>query len=59
MLQPAEIIEIETAKIACDGDEFSPHPRVYLTVGAENFVDCPYCGRHFVRKAGSHGGDAH
>ncbi len=56
---PIETVRIDTAKIACDGDKDSPHPRVFLSVGAEGFVDCPYCSRHFVLKEGAHLGDAH
>jgi uncharacterized Zn-finger protein len=59
MLQPIETLFIDTPKIACDGDKSSPHPRVFLTVGKQNFVDCPYCGKHFVLREGAHGGNAH
>ena len=30
------------------------HPRVYLEMGDENFVECPYCDRKFVLKDGAH-----
>ncbi|MGB9154251.1 MAG: zinc-finger domain-containing protein [Alphaproteobacteria bacterium] len=52
-------ILISTAKIACDGDEDSGHPRVFLTVNAQGFVDCPYCGRHYVLKEGVSGTEEH
>jgi uncharacterized Zn-finger protein len=40
--------------VACDGDEGSlGHPRVYLNMGAKQDVECPYCGRRFVLKAGA------
>ena len=48
-----ETIAIETAKIACDGDPASPHPRVFLVVNAEKGTNCPYCGKHFVLKKGA------
>jgi uncharacterized Zn-finger protein len=35
------------------------HPRVYLTVNKNGFVDCPYCGRHFVLTAGARKVAAH
>jgi uncharacterized Zn-finger protein len=47
-----ETICVPHARFACDGGN-SPglgHPRVFLTVGTEGDVDCPYCGRHYVCK---------
>ncbi len=59
MPQPIETIIVDSAKIACDGDKDSPHPRVFLTVGKQGSVDCPYCGKHFVLGENAHSGDAH
>jgi uncharacterized Zn-finger protein len=54
---PTEIIEVETAVVACDGgDGPLGHPRVYLNVGKEGQIDCPYCSRRYVLKAGAAGG---
>ncbi|MEM1419853.1 MAG: zinc-finger domain-containing protein, partial [Pseudomonadota bacterium] len=25
------------------------HPRVYLTIGEQGFVECPYCDRRYVK----------
>ncbi|MHA1563917.1 MAG: zinc-finger domain-containing protein [Alphaproteobacteria bacterium] len=36
--------------VACDGGELG-HPRVFLNLGHEKQVDCPYCGHRFVRQA--------
>jgi uncharacterized Zn-finger protein len=58
MTHPVEIIPTDTAKVSCDGDKNSPHPRVFLTVGAKGFVDCGYCGKRYALKAGEHA-DAH
>ncbi|MDE2133014.1 MAG: zinc-finger domain-containing protein [Alphaproteobacteria bacterium] len=54
-----EIIEVETARVACDGDAKGfgaalGHPKVYLEMGDEDFVECPYCDRRFVLKAEAH-----
>jgi uncharacterized Zn-finger protein len=38
----------KTRKVVCDGPEFSKHPRIYLSIGAEGEVTCPYCSRQFV-----------
>jgi uncharacterized Zn-finger protein len=58
MLAVKEAFTTLTAKVVCDGDKASPHPRVYLTVDASGSVDCPYCGKHFVLQAGAES-DAH
>lgn len=52
--QPLETIEVETTTVGCDGGVGAlGHPLVYLTLGAEGRVDCPYCGRRFVAKPGA------
>ncbi|SCA55459.1 conserved hypothetical protein [Candidatus Terasakiella magnetica] len=54
-MKPEEIIEVETASVACDGDGGAAgHPRVFLTIQQEhsNEVVCPYCSRHYVLKEG-------
>lgn len=52
-MQPPETIEIETNQVHCDGgDGALGHPRIYLNMGEKREVDCPYCGRRFVLKAG-------
>jgi uncharacterized Zn-finger protein len=57
--QNTETLYTPTAKVTCDGDKASAHPRVFLTVNAEGFVDCPYCGKHYVLKEGAHSQAAH
>ncbi|MFA4995000.1 MAG: zinc-finger domain-containing protein [Bdellovibrionales bacterium] len=47
-----ENIPVETTKVACSDDKDFGHPRVYLAMNAEDFVDCPYCGRRYVLKEG-------
>ncbi len=51
-----EIEEVEKTRIACDGGE-GPlgHPRVWLNIGEEGFVECPYCDKRFVLKPGAGG----
>jgi uncharacterized Zn-finger protein len=52
--EPPEVIEVETTKVACDGNDSAlGHPRVFLEMGDEGFVECPYCDRRFVLKAGA------
>lgn len=52
---PPETIEVSTRRVKCDGGG-GPlgHPLVYLTIGDEGFVECGYCDRRFVLKAGAH-----
>ncbi len=52
-VQPPEIIEVDTPTVACDGGGALGHPKVYLNMGDDDFVECPYCDRRFVLKAGA------
>ena len=47
-----DVVFTENARVSCEGEDFSKHPRVYLTLkgGTENEVVCPYCGRIFRKK---------
>jgi uncharacterized Zn-finger protein len=48
-MEPPEIVTVDSETVSCDGG--SPalgHPRVFLNLGDEGQVDCPYCGRRFV-----------
>jgi NADH dehydrogenase (ubiquinone) Fe-S protein 6 len=57
-IPPPEVIRVTSTRVACDGDE-GPlgHPRVWLQMGAEGWVDCGYCDRRFVLEGA--GDDAH
>ena len=49
-----ETIEAKTSRVSCDGGGGAlGHPKVYLEMGDEDFVECPYCDRRFVLKAGA------
>ena len=50
-----ETIEVDDTRVSCDGVS-GPlgHPKVYLEMGDEGFVECPYCDRRFVLRAGTH-----
>ena len=53
-MQPPEILEVETEIVACDGGGGAlGHPRVFLNMEGQGVIDCPYCGRRFVLKAGA------
>lgn len=51
---PLEIVEVDGETVACDGgDGALGHPRVYLNLGPDGKIDCPYCGRRFKLKLGA------
>ena len=41
-------ILVSEPQVVCDGGGEAGHPRVFLHINAQNWVDCPYCGRSFV-----------
>jgi uncharacterized Zn-finger protein len=53
-VEAPEVVETENTRVACDGGGGAlGHPKVYLEMGDENFVECPYCDKRFVLKAGA------
>ena len=53
-MAPVEIVEVETATVTCQGEGGAlGHPRIYLNMGDEREIDCPYCGRRFRLKKGA------
>ena len=56
-IEAPEIIEVDNTRVACDGGGGTlGHPRVFLEMGNDDYVECPYCDRRFVLRAGA---DAH
>lgn len=52
-LSPLEILHTISKKVACDGTRddkgvASGHPLVYLDMGKNDFVICPYCSKYFT-----------
>ena len=52
-MQPFEIIYVDEPTVACNGGG-GPlgHPKVYLNLSPAGKVECPYCSRLFLRRAG-------
>ncbi|RYH08345.1 zinc-finger domain-containing protein [Tropicimonas sp. IMCC6043] len=49
MPEPPEVEVVTTTRVACDGGEGAlGHPRVWLSLGANGEVECPYCDKKFV-----------
>lgn len=48
---PVDVIEVDEDSFACDGGKGAlGHPRVFLTLDKDGVADCPYCGKHFVKR---------
>jgi uncharacterized Zn-finger protein len=49
-----ETITVDTDRVACDGGG-GPlgHPKVYLNLGEQGRVECPYCSRTYVLREGA------
>ena len=49
-IPPPQIFRVTSTRVACDGEEdgVPGHPRVWLQMGAEGWVDCGYCDRRYV-----------
>jgi uncharacterized Zn-finger protein len=43
-----ETIETDTVTVSCDGGTKLGHPAVYLNMGDDGKILCPYCSRLFV-----------
>ena len=59
MHPPLEITRVSQPRVACDGASDIPggaalgHPRVWLQIDEEGYVDCGYCDRRFVLIGGA------
>ena len=50
---PPEVVEADDEIVACDGGGALGHPRVWLNLEGKGAIDCPYCDRRFVLRAGA------
>lgn len=49
--EPPEVIVVDGHRVSCDGGGGAlGHPKVYYELGDEDFVECGYCDRRFVRR---------
>ena len=55
-MSPFETIYVETRTVACNGGGGAlGHPKVFLNLGPNHQVECPYCSRLYVlESAGQH-----
>ena len=55
-LPPPEVVRVRTRRVACDGVGGAlGHPRVWMEMGDDGFVECGYCDRRFVLAEGAQG----
>ena len=54
-IEAPETLIVSETRVSCDGGGALGHPKVYLQIGDEGFVECPYCDRRFELAAGDHG----
>jgi uncharacterized Zn-finger protein len=59
-LDPPEVVEVDSEIVACEGEGGAlGHPRVFLNMEGKGQIDCPYCDRRFVLRAGAKAGGGH
>lgn len=45
------VIETNQSRVSCNGGGGAlGHPQIWLNMGADNTVTCPYCSRQFIKK---------
>ena len=58
-MKPIEVTKVDTREVSCDGGAGAAgHPRIFLNMGDNTEIECPYCGRKFklLKPATSVGG---
>ena len=59
-LDPPEVVEVDSEIVACEGEGGAlGHPRVFLNMEGKGQIDCPYCDRCFVLRAGAKASGGH
>ena len=52
-IPPPETFVVDSHRVSCDGSGGAlGHPRVWLEIGHQGFVECGYCDRRFVLRGG-------
>lgn len=51
-----EVEEVTERRVSCDGGGGAlGHPKVWMTIGDEGWVECGYCDKRFVLAEGAGG----
>lgn len=49
-----ETVVVDRTRVACEGSGGAlGHPRIYMEMGEQDFVECGYCDRRFVLSPGA------
>lgn len=60
MCAQPETVAVESHETSCDGGGGAlGHPKVFLTLGANGSIQCPYCGKRFIASASGSGSKGH
>lgn len=43
-------VDDNVEEVSCNGGKTFGHPRIYMTFGDDDAVECYYCGRRFERQ---------
>ena len=55
--EPFEVITVDTDRVACDGGGGAlGHPKIFLNLGTDGHVECPYCSRLYKLREGAQAG---
>lgn len=50
-LPAPEVIVVDGHRVSCDGGGGAlGHPKIYMEFGEDDYVECGYCDRRFVRR---------
>ena len=59
-MDDTETLLVDKTTVACDGgDGPLGHPNVYLKIGDEREIVCPYCSKKFIFAEGAGSGTGH
>lgn len=47
-MEPEEPEVVTSVNVSCDGGGPLGHPKVYLNMGKDGEIVCPYCSRRYV-----------
>ncbi len=52
-MEVEETVIVEQSSVSCDGGGPLGHPKVYLEIGGEGEIVCPYCSRTYKLAEGA------
>ncbi|MGB0935475.1 MAG: zinc-finger domain-containing protein [Alphaproteobacteria bacterium] len=50
-MQKLDTVIVDTNRVSCEGNgPETGHPRIYLNLGPDGQIVCPYCSKTFVKE---------